>query len=103
LETGDGGAHVVIESVNLGAVYVQDMTWLGFDITFQYPLADVYPHFVRSDLARADGRELGDAISSTGWQGRTAVQLSRKSNRLDPATDTAALKALKVIAWLNSR
>jgi hypothetical protein len=102
-ETGDGGANVIIERVELGNTYLQDDTWLGFTITFQYPLADVYPHFVRGDLARVDEAPLGDATSPTTWRDRPAVQLSRKSNRLNPATDTAALKALKVITWLNSR
>jgi hypothetical protein len=96
-EIGDGGAHVVIDSVELGAVYVQDDTWL------QYPLSDVYPHFVRPDLARVDRAPLGEATSPTTWHGRRAIQLSRRSNRLNPATDTAALKAIKVLTWFNSR
>ena len=102
-ETGDGGAHVLIEDIPLSGIYTQDSTWLGFTITFQYPLADVYPHFVRGDLTRIDGAALGEATSPTGWRDKPAIQLSRRSNRLNPATDTALLKALKVMTWLNSR
>lgn len=100
---GDGGAYVIVESVPLGDAYIPDETWLGFQVTFQYPLSDVYPHFVRGDLARVDGAPLGEATSPTPWRDRPAIQLSRRSNRLNPATDTAVLKALKVMTWLNSR
>ncbi|KMO66936.1 hypothetical protein MCHLDSM_07280 [Mycolicibacterium chlorophenolicum] len=31
------------------------------------------------------------------------MQLSRRSNRLNPAVDTAATKVLKVLKWLNER
>lgn len=102
-EDGQGGAVVIVESVDLGAPYNQNETWIGFQITFQYPYSDVYPHFVRGDLTRADGAALGEGTSPTTWGGRPAVQLSRRSNQLDPSTDTAVLKLLKVLAWLRSR
>lgn len=100
-EDGQGGAYVVVNDVEIGTTYAQRTTWVGFRIVFNYPYADVYPHFVRPDLVRKDGRPLGDGISS-GHQfiGRAALQLSRRSNRLNPATDTAATKLLKVVQWL---
>lgn len=103
-EDGDGGARVIVEDLELGDPFQQDSTWMGFHITFPYPSSDVYPHFVRGDLARRDGGPLGDGISS-GQQflNRPAIQLSRKSNRLDPRTDTALLKLLKVMEWLRRR
>ena len=100
---GHGGAFVVVESVSLGDLYVAADTWLGFQITFQYPLSDVYPHFVRGDLARVDGGPLGEATSPVPWRDRSAIPLSRRSHRLNPAPDPAVLKALKVMTWLNSR
>lgn len=100
---GDGGALVVVDPVDPGPSFVQDVTWVGFHITFQYPNADVYPHFVREDLSRRDGQPLGEATSPSSFDGRPAVQLSRRSNRLNPAADTAALKLLKVLEWLRSR
>ena len=84
-------------------IYCQSETWIGFHITHTYPYADVYPHFVRTDLSRRDGRPLGNGTSLTTFQGRSAIQLSRRSNRHNPATDTAVLKLQKVLRWLNSR
>lgn len=39
----------------------------------------------------------------TAFEDRPAVQISRRSNRLNPATDTAVIKLHKVLAWLRSR
>jgi len=99
---GTGGAYVLVHGVPLGPPYVQPNIWVGFQITFQYPYADVYPHFTGTDLARADGRPLGEGLGSATWRGQAATQLSRRSNKLNPATDTAALKLLKVMQWLRT-
>ena len=102
-EDSAGGAYVFIRDVPLAPIYQQHKTWVGFHITYMYPEADVYPHFVRADLCRADGAPLGDGTSPVSFQGQSAVQLSRRSNRLNPATDTALLKLQKVLRWLNNR
>jgi hypothetical protein len=99
---GSGGAYVVVRGISLGAPYVQSETWIGFQITFQYPYADVYPHFACPDLARSDGRPLGEGLGAAQFRNQQAVQISRRSNKLDPATDTATLKLLKVLQWLRS-
>ena len=100
-EDGQGGAWVIVENVAVGDIYLPDSSWIGFRITFQYPHADVYPHFVRSDLQRKDKRPLGDGITGGHtFLGRSALQISRRSNRLNPATDTALLKLMKVLDWL---
>jgi hypothetical protein len=99
----DGGAFITVEPVDPGTPYVQRETCIGFQITFQYPFSDVYPHFVRPDLARTDGQALGEATSPGSFDGRPAIQLSRRSNHLDPASDTAAVKLVKVLEWLGSR
>jgi len=96
-EEDQGGAFVVVDPVDPGAVYEQGETWIGFQITFQYPFADVYPHFVRGDLRRTDGAGLVEGMSPAQWEQRAAIQVSRRSNHLDPATDTAAIKLLKVL------
>lgn len=101
-DEGDA-AVVVLDPVDLGQPYVQPTTWVGFRITFQYPYSDVYPHFVRSDLARADGQPLGEGLSVTTFENRPAVQVSRRSNRLDPTIDTAQIKLQKVLEWLRTR
>jgi len=102
-EDEEGGAFVFVDPVDPGPAYRQRATWIGFRITFQYPYADVYPHFVRGDLARADGATLGEGMTPTTFDGRSAVQISRRSNRLNPETDTAAIKLHKVLTWLRSR
>lgn len=100
---GSGGAFVVLQNFPLGPPWAQADTWVGFQITFQYPYADVYPHFVRHDLARADGKPIGPGLGHAQFRGQAAVQVSRKSNKLNPATDTANLKLLKVLKWLRSQ
>lgn len=102
-EAGDGGAYITIARVDPGPAYVQSDTWVRFAIGFQYPHADVYPLFVRPDLSRADGQPHGEGILLAEFQGAGALQLSRRSNRLDPATDTAALKVTKVLDWLRQQ
>ncbi len=98
---GSGGAHVIVRNVPLGPPYVQPTIWIGFQVTFQYPYADVYPHFT-CELKRADGRALGDGLATASYRGGAAIQISRRSNKLNPATDTAALKLLKVMQWLRT-
>lgn len=99
----EGGAYVRIEPVDPGSPYAQRETWIGFRVTAQYPYADVYPLFVRHDLSRTDGAALGEGLSPCTFDGQPAVQVSRRSNHLDPSTDTAALKVLKVLRWMASR
>lgn len=102
-DESDGGAVVFVADVDPGVQYEQRSTWIGFRITFQYPYSDVYPHFVRGDLARTDGAALGEAMTATTFENRPAVQISRRSNHLNPATDTAVIKLHKVLTWLRSR
>lgn len=103
VEDGEGGAYVIVEEADLGELYEPRTSWVGFRITFQYPYADVYPHFVRHDLRRVDGRPLGEAINAgQQFQNRPAMMLSRRSTRLNPATDTALIKLQKVLKWLST-
>lgn len=103
-EDREGGAAVIVEKVYFtGDVYTQGNTWVGFRINFQYPLPDIYPHYVRGDLARKDGKPLGEATSVCAFEGRQAIQLSRRSNSRNPANETALLKLLKVLKWLETR
>ena len=100
---GSGGAVVAVRGVPMGCPYVQTEVWFGFHITFQYPYADVYPHFTNADLARSDGGGLDGGYGTASFQGQSAIQISRRSNRLNPERDTAALKLLKVITWMKSQ
>ncbi len=96
---GAGGAIVIISDIQVGAQYAPAVTWLGFQVNAAYPASDVYPHYTGL-LVRTDGQPHGQAVQQVNWQGREALQLSRKSNGWNPAIDTAALKAEKVIRWL---
>jgi hypothetical protein len=99
---GEGGAYVIISGIELGPPYVQADSWVGFRVTYNYPYADVYPHYVRGDLSRIDGTPLGAGTAPTTFEGRPAVQLSRRSPRRDPARETARIKLAKVIDWLRN-
>ena len=100
---GSGGAVVVVRGVPLGHPYEQAEVWFGFRITYQYPYADVYPHFTTPELTRADARSLGAGFGTASFRGQPAIQISRRSNRLNPGRDTAALKLLKVTRWMRDR
>jgi len=103
-EDGSGGAFVIVEGVKTGPLYKQEETWVGFRITYMYPNADVYPHYVRDDLTRIDGKGHGSAIQTgQSFENRPAIQISRRSLRLNPNTDTAALKLVKVLEWLRTQ
>lgn len=98
-EDGQGGAYVEVEPIDVGEKFRPNTTWCGFHITFQYPRADIYPHFLSPEIKRADGSAFGQGVSLQQWRGAAALQLSRRSNRLDPSVDTAATKLAKVITW----
>jgi hypothetical protein len=100
-----GGAFVVVDEVPLGAPYSQPGSWVGFHVTHTCPYADVYPLFVRGDLRRIDGGALGEAITAGHtFEGRPALQLSRRANHRDNSgIETPLIKLLKVLQWLKSR
>jgi len=102
-EDGQGGAYVLVDQVDLGDLYteVTRSTWIGFHIAFQYPIADVYPHHVRPDLARVDKRGLGQGMGNAQFPGfdRPSVQFSRRTKEAVWGKQTALLKLLKVIEW----
>ncbi len=101
----DGGARVIIRDIELNEKYIPSVTWVGFIIGFQYPRADVYPHHIDPGIKRKDGEKLGDGFSADPikWQDIDCIQVSRRSNKLDPSIDTAATKLVKVIEWIKSR
>ena len=104
VEDTEGGALVTVHDVPIeGTIYRQPNTWVGFHITHTYPYADVYPHFVRHDLSRTDSKALGEGTSIGTFRNAPAVQISRRTNKLDPTSHTALLKLCKVMRWLTSR
>ena len=93
---------MIVDELELGSTFAPSTSWIGFQIPALYPRADIYPHFVRPDLARADGRALTAPLnpghSMPGFN-RPAVMVSRRSNRWDPARDTASLKLQRILTW----
>jgi len=106
-EDTQGGAYVLVDPIDLGSLYTPETrkTWIGFSIGFQYPFADVYPHHVRRDLQRADGKPLWEGMGVARFEGfgRESIQFSRRSNHRDPTVETALHKLLKVIEWARTR
>jgi hypothetical protein len=98
-----GGAHVTVGDLAIGSQYEPEKSSCSFTITFQYPHADVYPHFLDAKVVRKDGKNHPQGFSMAAWCGRQALQISRRSNNLDPSVDTAALKLLKVLQWIRAQ
>lgn len=98
---GQGGARVRVERAPLGAPYGQEDTWIGAHLPAQLPYSDVYPLFVRGDLRRADGAALTAPLAAGHtFMGRPAVQISRRSTRIDLASQTPGMKLLKTLHWM---
>lgn len=96
-----GGAYVVIEPIQLSAKFRPATTWFGFHVTAQYPYADIYPVFMGADVQRADGKAF-DAPVTPGHQfeGRAAIQISRRSAAAESGAQKAVAKILKVLDFL---
>ena len=98
---GSGGAQVVVDDVALSPAWACGTTWVGFAISHLVPEADTYPHYVRADLAYADGRGLTVPFSAASFAGMPAVQVSRRQ-RPGTTSPSAADKTRGVLAWLRS-
>lgn len=96
-----GGAYVTVHDLEIGECHRPSRSWIGFLISFQYPRADIYPHFVDANVQRTDGKPHGGGIQrEKTWRGRPAHQVSRRSKQWNHDTDTAVVKLLKVLEWL---
>lgn len=96
-----GGAYVIVHDIDLGDQFSPQRIWIGFLIPYLYPDGDVYPHFCSPDLRRVDGTELGTAFQSQqNWRGRSAIQISRRSNHWHASTHTGADKLMQVVAYI---
>jgi hypothetical protein len=102
----DGGAYVTVRDLHLGDQYAPSVSWVGFHITFQYPHADVYPHYCVAGLKK-NGTDVDKPFHKAEWKPPSgmvpATSVSRKSNHWNAAADTAAIKLLKVLEWVRSQ
>jgi hypothetical protein len=102
-EDGQGGAYVLMEPVELGAKFLPPATWIGFQITAQYPYADIYPVFIGSDVQRADGVAFQAPVTpGHNFEGRAAIQISRRSAAAQSGSQKAVAKILKVLEFLEN-
>lgn len=104
-EDGEGGANVIVSGFDIGPAFSPRVSWVGFRLTYQHPEIDVYPHFIRPDVVRVDGAQLGEGLSGpmTPWGTLQAIQVSRRTNVWDKTRDTASIKLGKVLEWLRTR
>ena len=115
LEDSDGGAYVIVEGMNIGDSFAPSVSWVGFQITWSYPDADVYPHFIDASVtyvgtgaspnAHADGNLPASMTRGSLMPGFeiAAIQVSRRSNRRNATTDTALQKLIRVVESLRCR
>ena len=100
-EDGDGGAHVIVEDVEIGCRYEPLSTWLGGHITALYPYADIYPLFIAENVRRVDGVAFEPPITpGTQFLDRPALQVSRRNNHTQHYPQTAVAKFVKVLRFL---
>ncbi|MGD0713132.1 MAG: hypothetical protein ABSB24_02965 [Gaiellaceae bacterium] len=115
-EDGDGGAYVLVEGIDIGEQFAPRVSWVGFHITWPYPEADVYPHFIDASVHYVGGSatpnqhpdgDLPAAMSRGNFEAPgfklAGIQISRRSQRRNAETDTALDKLLRVIEFLRTR
>ena len=102
-DDGQGGAYVFMEPVVLGAGYEPASTWFGFQIPAQYPYADIYPVFMGAECRRKAGAGFSVPVTlGHTFQGRAAIQISRRSGAAQNGGQKATAKLLKVLDFLRT-
>lgn len=102
-DDGQGGAYVIMEPVTLGAKFLPTTTWIGFQIPAQYPYADIYPVFIGADVKRADSVAFQAPVTpGHSFEGRGAIQVSRRSAAAQSGSQKAVAKILKVLDFIGN-
>lgn len=100
-DDGSGGAYVILNPIAVGPRYSPTSTWMGFHIPSLYPYADIYPVFIGSDVRRTDGQAFVPPVThGATFEGRPAIQVSRRSSAAQQGLQKAATKVLKVLDFL---
>jgi len=100
-DDGQGGAYVVMEPLSLGPRYRPETTWMGFQIPPQYPYADIYPVFIGANTTRVDGVAFVAPVTpGHKFEGRPAIQVSRRSGAAQNGLQKATAKILKILDFL---
>lgn len=100
-EDGHGGAFVTVDGIELGSKFIPTKTWFGAQLPSSLPYADIYPLFMGADVRRVDGTSLTGPLADLTWEGRQAIQVSRRNNRL-VGSQSAVAKFVKVIDFVRS-
>lgn len=96
-----GGAYVIAEPVRIGGRFRPESTWIGFHIPPLYPYADIYPVFIGTDIARIDGAAFVAPVThGANFEGRPAIQISRRNGTAPQGLQKAHTKILKVLDFL---
>jgi len=102
VEDGQGGAYVVMENMVLDSRFNPSTTWIGFHIPPLYPYADIYPVFMGDEVVRVDGKAFEAPVTrGHAFQGRSAIQVSRRNGAAQAGLQKATAKILKVLHYLN--
>jgi hypothetical protein len=100
-EDGQGGSYVVMDPMELGDMFVPRTSWVGFHIPAQYPYADIYPVFISADVRRSNGVAfLAPVTPGHSFEGRPALQVSRRSSAAQAGLQKVSIKILKVLDFL---
>jgi hypothetical protein len=100
-DDGQGGAYVLMDGVGLGGRFHVEKTWVGFHIPAQYPYADIYPVLIGAEVTRVDGEPFSTPVTPGHYfEGRPAIQVSRRSGAAQNGLQRATAKVLKVLDFL---
>jgi hypothetical protein len=99
LQTGDGGAFVTVQDVDIGPRWNPRHVEIETLIPFNYPFAAIYPFYTQETLQRVDGGAWPNALQLVERRGRRVVQISLRANRWDPNVDTARGAFAQVELW----
>lgn len=101
VDDGQGGAFFTICEIDLGERYQPRLAWLGAHIPAQYPYADIYPLFMDPQVQRSDGIAFQAPVTrGANFNGRPAIQISRRNNHAHSHPQTAVSKIVKVLDFL---
>lgn len=98
---GSGGGAAIVDPVDLGPQYTPRESWIGAQLTPALPFADIYPVFIDGAIARSDGKEHRAPISKGhSFAGRSAIQVSLRTNNLMATVEAAASKFTKALHFI---
>lgn len=101
VEDCQGGARVIMEPISIGSRFRPTSTWMGFHIPPTYPYADLYPLFIGAEVERLDGAALRSPLTrGRQFEGRRAIQISRRNGTAQTSFQKATSKILKVLDFL---